>query len=891
MGKKILLFSLFLLFGLTGYAEVYKNVDSLEPGDWLLIESVEYYPYVAPGVEEEVPWRNENVRRTVLKAMVVERTKEQITFDFQMQHIYSSKNLPDAAYFDYYDNRYVKLTLDAEHYSWVAEKAGVRQRVNTEDILCTITYSLSTGNIISSDVGEEPFYLSFYSRRLPFGIKLNKKTEVFAGGQGVVDLTPVVTESVPLLISMCQQTQKITNPVRQEANPVEGKQVYSPILGAIPQDVSYHLLPRESRIVAASFSLPTNVFLTYVDKQTGEEKEIRFFTPRPCHYPIDRALYLYDSPPWLVYPGDSITLRFDKEGLPVFSGQGGVQNMYQYLENISPLNEESKWKKEKELFPQLNSYWKRAFELSVAYNEASDYLFLSLRDSVIEWKNPRFMALAPMMDYQYLFSSYKRFFDGFLSFKKRDIIMETVSRDSYNTLNMDYKEEYYLWKSLLTGYPRFLMCSESLLDLMGVKMLSQSQEEYEDFMLSCPDEELLEKVKRRHDYLRQLEQNANIRDSDLELAKELLSVKKNKKKYILMNMTPYPGGSDLEIAQVKKIHELLIEKGLDKQVQVCIYRADEPQSYFDEKRQHLMKKLYIYVPVHSIRADMGRTGASTGLTLIMRENGTVLYREFQGHIHDTDYLVDIIAQDLNRSTSSSFWLGFWRGFGFAFLFAVLAVGIIRYRLNFKRKKEEQQRKIKELELKAIRSQMNPHFVFNALGSIQNLINRGDNVKANEYLVQFSRMVRMVLNHSEKKMVALSEEIEQLYLYLNLEQLRFPFTYAVRVDDAIETDLVEIPGMLIQPFVENAVKHGIAPRGEGTIQIDIKQQGKVLQIDITDDGPGLSGQSSDGFGVKAVQEEFQILKELYETEPTITIRDRQAAEQVSGCRVTLAIPIN
>ena len=107
----------------------------------------------------------------------------------------------------------------------------------------------------------------------------------------------------------------------------------------------------------------------------------------------------------------------------------------------------------------------------------------------------------------------------------------------------------------------------------------------------------------------------------------------------------------------------------------------------------------------------------------------------------------------------------------------------------KQKKERNRRRIRELELRAIRSQMNPHFIFNALSSIQNLINRSANQEANKYLIDFSRLLRKVLATSEKKLVPLSDEIEQLQLYLKLEQLRFSYHSGTIVDDVDNQQLV------------------------------------------------------------------------------------------------------
>ena len=148
----------------------------------------------------------------------------------------------------------------------------------------------------------------------------------------------------------------------------------------------------------------------------------------------------------------------------------------------------------------------------------------------------------------------------------------------------------------------------------------------------------------------------------------------------------------------------------------------------------------------------------------------------------------------------------------------------------------------------------------------------------------------MLATSEKKLVPLSDEIEQLQLYLKLEQLRFPFSYSLTVDNNIEPDAIEIPGMLIQPFVENAVKHGIAPRGTGEIIIRLSLQDQLLVIDIIDDGPGMVTETESGFGIRAISNEFEILKDLYNTEIGRTIENRQKKESVSGCHVRLSIPL-
>ncbi|MFQ6928054.1 MAG: hypothetical protein ACLRS8_08445 [Parabacteroides merdae] len=150
------------------------------------------------------------------------------------------------------------------------------------------------------------------------------------------------------------------------------------------------------------------------------------------------------------------------------------------------------------------------------------------------------------------------------------------------------------------------------------------------------------------------------------------------------------------------------------------------------------------------------------------------------------------------------------------------------------------------------------------------------------MIDFSRLLRKVLATSEKKLVSLSDEIEQLQLSPEARTTPFPLLYSLAVGKNIEPDAIEIPGMLIQPFIENAVKHGIAPRGTGEIIIRLSLQDQLLVIDIIDDGPGMGTETEDGFGIRAISNEFEILKDLYNTEIGITIENRQEKESVSGC---------
>ena len=176
----------------------------------------------------------------------------------------------------------------------------------------------------------------------------------------------------------------------------------------------------------------------------------------------------------------------------------------------------------------------------------------------------------------------------------------------------------------------------------------------------------------------------------------------------------------------------------------------------------------------------------------------------------------------------------------------------------------------QLELKAIYAQLNPHFVFNALSSIQGLINKQDVEGANNYLSDFAKLMRESLTSNNKEQIPLKQEIEILDTYLKLEQLRFGFKYEINVDEHIGLYETEIPTLLLQPIVENAVKHGVSSlQDKGRITISfIREENKML-VSITDNGPGFaSSENKNGFGLKLTRDRIKLLNELTNEQPIL-----------------------
>ena len=197
----------------------------------------------------------------------------------------------------------------------------------------------------------------------------------------------------------------------------------------------------------------------------------------------------------------------------------------------------------------------------------------------------------------------------------------------------------------------------------------------------------------------------------------------------------------------------------------------------------------------------------------------------------------------------------------------IATSILFYKILQKRKanfiqQKENENKQAKLELKAIYSQLNPHFIFNALASIQSLLNKKDIERANTYLSEFSSLLRSALKSTERELTPLSYELQIIEPYLSLEQLRFQFKYTITIDESININEVEIPSLLLQPLVENAIKHGISSLYEkGEIAILFTKFQKDLLLSIIDNGLGYNvSEISTGLGLKLTKDRIHLLNQ-------------------------------
>lgn len=209
----------------------------------------------------------------------------------------------------------------------------------------------------------------------------------------------------------------------------------------------------------------------------------------------------------------------------------------------------------------------------------------------------------------------------------------------------------------------------------------------------------------------------------------------------------------------------------------------------------------------------------------------------------------------------------------------------------------------ESELKAIRAQMNPHFIFNALNTIQSYIYLNDKQNASNYLGKFSRLTRMILDMSNHEVVSLKDELEALTLYLELECMRFEevLTFDIAIADALDTESIKLPAMLIQPYIENAIKHGLLHKKDNReLHCSFELKGDNLIVRIDDNGIGrqrsmemnaTKGGDHKSFATEANAKRFTLLNKNSDDAIGVVYTDKTDADgQPAGTLVVLTIPV-
>lgn len=266
--------------------------------------------------------------------------------------------------------------------------------------------------------------------------------------------------------------------------------------------------------------------------------------------------------------------------------------------------------------------------------------------------------------------------------------------------------------------------------------------------------------------------------------------------------------------------------------------------------------------------------------------------------------------ELPITIATPWWQTWWFRITALVLIAALIYWLYQYRVNQVRKKEKMksqyEKKLANVEMTALLAQMNPHFLFNSLNSIDSYIIKNESGKASEYLNNFARLMRLILQNSRSNYISLKDELEALDLYLQMEALRFKdkFSYEIRIDSDIDTAGIVIPPMLIQPYVENAIWHGLMHRRDGAVgkvEIIICRQDDNLVCIVQDNGIGREkaqqlkeqkqGSHKRSMGMQITKDRIDMINKLYDTNTRVQIIDLKDPQgEAAGTRVKLVIPV-
>jgi len=213
-----------------------------------------------------------------------------------------------------------------------------------------------------------------------------------------------------------------------------------------------------------------------------------------------------------------------------------------------------------------------------------------------------------------------------------------------------------------------------------------------------------------------------------------------------------------------------------------------------------------------------------------------------------------------------------------------------------------QKEVAEYEQKALHLQMNPHFVFNCLGSISSFIVQNGTDSAINYLSKFSKLMRLTLEYSKGSLIPIDKEIESLQNYLELEQLRFnnKFEFSIHSSSAIEDDMA-LPPLLVQPFVENAILHGIVPKeGDGRIEVNFNVVSNQLICTITDDGIGFSRSKAmkensvkahQSMALEITKKRLEMMENSTQQKAYVAMEEVQNIDnQIIGTKIIITLPI-
>jgi len=472
-------------------------------------------------------------------------------------------------------------------------------------------------------------------------------------------------------------------------------------------------------------------------------------------------------------------------------------------------------------------------------------------------------------NYDFFINQYLHFY-----FDKKDKLIRSMGgnlnlsfKSRISNAQINYKHfflHYYLYSILTTGWSSYFQ-------------IGKSDEEFKHFIKLCGDTLLRKSIINRLEGFNSIQPGQTIPFTHiLDEHKNKIDILPANKEYalILINgINPYDENFNC------------LADSLPKNIQAINCSLEKTHHRFGPKDIRPDRPNNINILAHPLMFKSFSNIVNprlASLIILYDKKGIILYSKI---IHRRSSIVDkhlivkqksIIINTIESNRSKRDESLFSNLLNLALIvFSSLLLGFIFYKTRIRRlkRRNEQERMMQQLKLSSVQSQLNPHFLFNALNSIQNLINSNNTKKANRYLIDFSNLLRGVLKNADKPLVSLTDEINLIERYCDLEKLRLDFECTITVNTNSPAELIEIPYMLLQPLVENAIKHGLAKnKKKGELRIEISETDSILYIKIIDNGQGFEDREPENLIAKGKGLKITIdkLKSIYNEDAELTI---------------------
>ena len=257
-------------------------------------------------------------------------------------------------------------------------------------------------------------------------------------------------------------------------------------------------------------------------------------------------------------------------------------------------------------------------------------------------------------------------------------------------------------------------------------------------------------------------------------------------------------------------------------------------------------------------------------------------------------------KEISIRVQPPFWHTAWFFLSILLIFSAAVYFLYRNRIKQIKQRANLDSLLAQTEMKALHAQMNPHFIFNCLNSIREMILNHENMQASHYLSKFAQLIRLTLDNSTKPFISLQNTIDYLQRYLEMEKIRTEnFSYCLEVDEELEPEEIFLPPMLIQPFIENAIWHGQTPDRPMKLFVRLLKKNNELICVVEDDGIGIQASlknkeelNHNSVGIANIRQRIQLLNEKYNLKSTVLVEDKSALipKNGTGTRVTLCLPV-